>query len=348
MKAAIKPNFDWYPYDSLAGFTHLDRLLTGVNRRLLGSHSGGAVLDIGCSDGLISFFLESLGYRVTAIDHPVFNHNGMRGIRALKQALGSSVEILERDLDRQFEIPGEGYEITFLLGTLYHLQNPLYVLETVARRSRHCFASTRIARKFPGGRPIPDDLPVAYLLDDRELNDDNSNFFIFSDRGLRVALRRTQWDVLDYLSVGDRLNSDPVSLDHDERVYCLLKSRWGLGNIELLSGWHEPEGAGWRWTERVFAARIESPGGRTRTVKLSGYVPPELLRSGPVPLRVECNGAALRPVHIEQDGDFEYAAPASAELGDTLRLRFELGRALPADAADPRERGLIVASISAG
>ncbi len=346
-KASLRDrNINWYPYDSLGNFTHLNQLLTGANRTLIGSHQGEAVLDIGCGDGLAGFFLESLGYDVVAIDHPAYNHNGMRGVRALKEALGSNMVIAEVDLDRQFEIPGGTYTITFLMGLLYHLQNPLYVLEQVARRSRYCFASTRIARKFPGGQAIPDELAVAYLLDDKELNDDNSNYFIFSDRGLKVALRRTQWDVLDYKSFGDVRNSDPISLARDERVYTLLKSRYGLGNLQLLEGWHDPEGSGWRWTAKNFAARISVAGSRPRELKIAAYAPPELLAGGPVTLTVDCNGAPIGTHVIERDGDLELNLPIAPSAGEDLTLRFALSAALPADAADPRERGLILASIS--
>lgn len=346
-KASLRDkNINWYPYDSLGNVTHLAGLLTGANRTLIGSHHGEAILDIGCGDGLVGLFLETLGYDVVAIDHPAYNHNGMRGVRALKHALSSNMVIAEVDLDRQFEIPGDCYVLTFMLGVLYHLQNPLYVLEQVARRSTYCFASTRIARKFPGGRPIPDDLAVAYLLDDKELNDDNSNYFIFSDRGLRVALRRTQWDVLDYKSVGDRLHSDPVSLTNDERVFCLLKSRYGLGNLQLMEGWHDPEGSGWRWTAQKFAARLTAPATRTRSLKVTGFVPPELLRGGPVTLAIEGNGTQLGLARIERDGDLELSTPVPQALGEDLALRFALSSALPPDASDPRERGLILASLS--
>ena len=84
--------FEWYPYDTLSALGHLEKLLTGANRGLL--DCSGRVLDVGSQDGELAFFLESLGYQVVAVDHPAYNHNGMRGIRALKAALGSAVEIM--------------------------------------------------------------------------------------------------------------------------------------------------------------------------------------------------------------------------------------------------------------
>jgi len=90
LKASLgDPGFEWYPYDTMSAVGHLEKLLTGDNRNLLDGR--GRVLDMGSQDGELGFFLESLGYQVVAADHPAYNHNGMRGIRALKTALHSSV-----------------------------------------------------------------------------------------------------------------------------------------------------------------------------------------------------------------------------------------------------------------
>ena len=170
----------------------MEKLLTGANRDLLDGR--GRVLDMGSQDGELAFFLESLGYQVVAVDHPAYNHNGMRGIRALKAALGSAVEIHELDVDRPFTLPHDTYDLVFFLGILYHLRNPFYVLEELSRRTTRCFLSTRVARRFPDGSAMPPNVALAYLLAEEELNQDNSNYFIFSESGLRVMLERAHWD----------------------------------------------------------------------------------------------------------------------------------------------------------
>src|SRR5690606_4198047 len=121
--------------------------------------------------GELSFLLEALGFHVTAIDHPSYNHNGMQGIRALRSALGSSIEIHEVDLDRQFTLPSASYDLILFLGVLYHLRNPFFVLEELAKRAHHCLLSTRIASHLPTGSPLEKEAPLAYLLDSGELND---------------------------------------------------------------------------------------------------------------------------------------------------------------------------------
>ena len=343
------PGFEWYPYDTLSSLGHCDQLLRGANRTLFGPRGEGRkVLDVGCADGELAFFLESLGYRVTAVDHPVYNHNGLRGARALKAALGSAVELVELDLDRPFQLPGGPYDFAFFLGTLYHLRNPFHVLEELAKSASHCFLSTRIARRFPGGAAMPKDVALAYLVDEAELNNDESNYFIFSEPGLRLALKRTYWDVLDFLSVGDTRHSDPVRAYRDERAFCFMRSRFDrLANVELLEGWHEAEGTGWRWTERQFSFRIRSNGAaRPRTVALSLFLPDELLAAGgAVELAGAIESTELEPAAFRRPGAHVLVRPLPHGGQDVL-VRFRVATALAADAHDSRERGVIVTSIS--
>ena len=136
----------------------------------------------------------------------------------------------------------------------------------------------RVARCLPDGTPLPPNAPLAYLLAENELNQDNSNYFIFNEQALRVMLDRAHWDVLDYVSLGDASRSNPVEAAHDERAFCLLRSRHErLANLELLGGWHESEETGWRWTAREFAVRVRAgTGARALTMKL--YIPAESLR----------------------------------------------------------------------
>lgn len=239
-KTALAPPFPWYPYNSLSNFIHLDVLLTGERRALLSLIGDSPTLDIGCADGDTAFFLESLGCAPHVIDYAPTNYNGMQGVRLLKSALHSSVEIHEVDLDAQFRLPQKDYGLVFFLGILYHLKNPYFALEALAKATRYCLISTRIARfntrnvKFDTrlSRLLPDRrmdfsrLPIAYLLDEAEANNDPTNFWIFSDAGLRRILKRTGWSICDYKTVGNTINSDPASAEGDERAFCLVKSRF--------------------------------------------------------------------------------------------------------------------------
>jgi SAM-dependent methyltransferase len=347
IKSDLGPvDFEWYPSDTLSAFVHLDRLLTGGNRSLFSGKK--RILDVGCQDGEMSFCLESAGHEVVALDHPTYNHNGMRGIRALKTALGSRVQLCDVDLDRQFLLPDGDYDVAVALGVLYHLRNPFYVLEELARRASYCLLSTRIARRFPDGTPVPAHLPIAYLLDERELNDDETNYFIFSDQGLHTLLARTYWDLCDHMTVGGTRDSDPIRPDRDERFFCLLKSRYGrLANVELLDGWHQPEESGWRWTEREFSARVHWEGAcPPRAVIIETFISDRLIGlHNPLRLSLDLNGRQLAPEVYRSCGPQKLVRKLPRLTPKEILLRFSLSGALPPDDHDPRERGIIVTAL---
>jgi hypothetical protein len=339
VKAALgDPGFEWYPYDTLSALGHLDKLLSGPHRGLLDGR--GRLLDVGSQDGELAFFLESLGYQVDAIDHPAYNHNGMRGIRALKAALSSAVEIYEIDIDRPFILPRPSYELVIFLGVLYHVRNPFYVLGELARSTTHCLLSTRVARRYPDGAPMPAGVALAYLLGEDELNRDDSNYFIFSEAGLRVMLERTLWQVVDSLSLGDTLLSDPVHAGRDERTFCLLRSRFDrFADVDLLDGWYPAEEAGWRWTEREFAVRLP---GRARRLRMKLYLAESTLgRLGPVTLHAAAGGRDLPPVTYASAGFATY----TAAIAGPAEVRFRLDKALAPEGPEERELGMIVAEI---
>ncbi len=239
-KSSLAPSFAWYPYGTLNSFHILDSLLTGEHRALLNLIGDRPTADIGCADGDTAFFLETLGCKAHVIDYALTNYNGLQGLKLLKEELKSSVEIHEVDLDTQFRLPQETYGLVFFLGILYRLKNPYYALEALAKSARYCLISTRIAKfntrhakrntifakPFQNKRINFSELPIAYLLDEAEANNDATNYWIFSDAGLRRILKRTGWEVCDYMTVGDTKNSDPASAEGDERVFCLVKSRF--------------------------------------------------------------------------------------------------------------------------
>jgi tRNA (mo5U34)-methyltransferase len=349
IKRTAPVDFEWYPHRSLTNFTHLDKLLTGANRLLLEKAKDMPVADIAAGDGDISYFLEQLGFRVHAFDHPVPNHNGMAGIRALHALLHSYIDIRTVDLDAQFNLGDQRYGLVFLLGVLYHLKNPFYVLEHLSKKAEYCVMSTRIARVFPRVGQV-DDVPLAYLLEDRELNRDNSNFWIFSEACLRRLLRRTNWDVVEFITVGATQGSDATSLDKDERAFVLLKSRWALANVELLEGWYAPEDTGWRWTAPAFSVGVppDQPT-RLRVMRMHVFISDALLKeNGPLTLNMAANGVKLGPEAFAKPGEYfieKSLAKASEKAGGPMRLDFKVSKPFKPEGPSGRELGLIVASI---
>ena len=203
----------------------MEQLLAGAGLDLLDLCRGkyGRVADIGAADGDLAFFLEELGFSVDAVDNDYTNFNKLEGVRILKNALNSPVTIRSIDLDSRSHPFPERYDAVFLLGVLYHLKNPFFILERLAHVTRYCFLSSRIARQAADGLPLSKH-PLAYLLAPEECNNDSTNFWIFSEEGLRRLIHRTGWSILAFTTIGDTNNSMPADPHHDERAICLLKS----------------------------------------------------------------------------------------------------------------------------
>ena len=225
IKLAHRPKSFWYPYPTLQNVGVLERLLASAGLDLMelcrGPH--GKIADIGGADGDLAFLLERMGLAVDLIDNKPTNFNHLEGAQILKEALRSNVTIQTVDLDSQFTLSGKKYDAIFLLGVLYHLKNPFFVLEKLAAIARYCFLSTRIARQTDNGQQISQ-APMAYLLGPQECNNDSTNFWIFSEEGLKRLINRTGWSLLSYLSIGLTANSTPADPERDERAFCLLRS----------------------------------------------------------------------------------------------------------------------------
>jgi hypothetical protein len=345
MQRELNPSlFGWYPYDTFANFHHFERLLSGDRRRLLALAGGLPVIDIGCADGALAFFLESLGLRVHALDHPSSNYNRMQGVAALKEALGSRVEILAADLERELFLPEPLYGLAFLLGTLYHLKNPFHVLESLATRARYLLLSTRVARYTPGRRTDLAEEPVAYLLAAGEAASDWTNFWIFSEAGLGRLLDRSGWRVADYLVVGPGESAEPAACGADARAFCLAESRLAAleNNLRLLEGWHELEYVTWRWTTKRFSVAADAPAG-AGSIEFRFSIPDVIYeRLGALTLGARINGVALAPQTFAAAGFHRYAAALPAGVSGELRIDFELDKALCDPAVEARELGLQV------
>ena len=224
-RAAVHEPIVWYQYDTLSNLVHVDALLYDTYRDLDTLADGLPVADIGAGDGDLAFVLEmAAGWELDIIDTAVSNQNALRGAALLKTALRSSAEIHDINLDEQFRLPRDRYGLVFLLGILYHLQNPFYVLRELAHRSRYCILSTRVARLAGANRVEIGRLPVAYLVGPAELNNDPTNFWIFSPVGVERLAERTGWEIVSSLNRGETKTSVPDSNEGDERMFLLLRS----------------------------------------------------------------------------------------------------------------------------
>jgi len=318
----------------------------GVSPDRLSQMIGNApVLDAGCGDGDVAFFLESLGARVDAVDHPSTNYNRMEGVRALKQALGSNVAIHAADIDVRPTFPSSKYGMAMLLGVLYHLKNPFLVLEALARSSRWLYMSTRIAAMTPDRRLRFGGYPMAYLVNDRELNDDPTNFWIFSEEGLKRIVRRAGWKETGYFTLGrSAADADPVSQEGDVRGFILAESRYAVAeNLTLGSGWHGLEYGSSRWTERRFSASIDVPQSLgSATLRFAFQIPDALIAARPrTTLWASVNGSRLPAAGYSTPGEHEYSATVASIPEGRVEIEFELAAA-ERIGSDERELGVQV------
>jgi hypothetical protein len=279
------------------------------------------------------------------------NYNGMRGVGALKTALESSVEIHEVDLDSQFRLPVSQCGLALLLGVLYHVKNPFFVLEKLAQHCRYCVFSTTVTRFTPDRHTDLDGLPVAYLLDDGELNSDATNHWIFAEAGLRRLLKKTNWEILEYAAWGDTRMSVPDSARRELRVFGLLKSRWfndPSDSAELLDGWHELEERRWRWTKKRFSVVLEAMPQVACRLRLEFFVPGRLIAlAGNVRIDATVEGVRLESAEYHESGPQVYARLLGPEAVGSHRLtvQFELDTSIGPDDSDPRERGIVVSKV---
>ena len=338
------PGAGWYPYDTLKVFDVLEGMLQGERRDLFALAAGSPVLDIGCGDGALAFFFESLGCRVTAVENPATNFNRTLGFKSLHTLLHSSAVLHVQDLDAGFDLGSRVYGLAFCLGLLYHLRNPFILLETMARHVRYCVLSTRIAAVTPRGTPIWQE-PVAYLVDATETNADNTNYWIFSEAGLRRILDRAGWDVCDFTSTGAKSKSDPARPDRDQRAFCMLRSKLANPWMEaaLEEGWHEMEAGAWRWTRRAFSVSLR-PTGSAGVLNFRFTLPDAILQAvGPLRLRAEVNGVLLKECKYDSAGEQHYMQPIlpAPVASGWISIRFELNKGLASP--DGRELGVQVA-----
>jgi SAM-dependent methyltransferase len=347
---ARNQHVNWYPYHTLSSLERIAVLLDNLGlsfSQLAGDHP---ILDIGCGDGDLSFLLEKAGYQVCAIDRTATNHNGMTGVRWLRDALHSSVQVLEADVTQPGSLAIQPGGLALFLGVLYHVKSPVQALEALSAQADFCLMSTRISRFAPSGQQL-EPAPVAYLLDEDELNNDNSNYWIFTPTGLNRLIRRSGWSVLNSVSYGDASRSDPVSLfDRDERVYCLLRNARTLTNAELAYGWTAPEGNTWRWTLQSFGLLAHLPKSQNPlTLTLSIFLPePLIAQLGDLTLSCTLGGVPAPARTFTQPGEWVYTAELPADLchGDTMLMSFTLDKCYRPPEPDNRELGLIVHGVT--
>ena len=185
-------------------------------------------------------------------------------------------------------------------------------------------------------------MPVAFLAGRDGLRGDETNYWVFSETGLRTLVDRCGWDVCDWLVVDDEA-SVLWNTQRDERVFCLLRSRtFDPPRRHAARRWlaHPRkrrlalDQAPFFHCGRSRRPTLESQSDRAAESRVAAYPYRKRRRS------------VLATHTLTQSGDFECAQqiPPGAEL----LVEFEVDRALPPDATDARERAIIVRALELG
>jgi tRNA (mo5U34)-methyltransferase len=143
--------------------------------------SGKTVLDIGASNGGVSFEAERRGAsRVVAVDVPPIEFCGFDQLREL---LGSKAEWVQASVYELPELLAEQFDLVLFFGVLYHLRHPLLALDRIRPLVRgRLLIETAVCDFQLGVRSSGKPLVRFYRRD--ELNGDPSNWFAPTVRGL--------------------------------------------------------------------------------------------------------------------------------------------------------------------
>lgn len=109
-----------------------------------------ACLDIGCHEGFYSIALARRGVgRVVGVD---VRESNLRRARFVAEVLGlSRVSFQQGNCERMTLSEWGRYELTLLLGVLYHLENPMLCLRNVAALTQElCLVETQVIDEVEG------------------------------------------------------------------------------------------------------------------------------------------------------------------------------------------------------
>src|SRR5262249_12617337 len=213
---AENPQVQWYPFrtlDKVQLIAGVARHFDAVDLRL--QNEPPRILDVGAADGDLSFLFEAAGCDVVAIDNVQSNFNRCVGVRSMRELIGSSVHLVEKDIDYDFTVDGQ-FDFVIMLDILYHLRNPLGTLISLCNLGQYMVISTRIFEEIEG-RETVSALPYGYLLAPFEAaHNDPTNYWMFTQCGFRRLLERGGWRILEWNYFGyARNDSSPFDPSKD-------------------------------------------------------------------------------------------------------------------------------------
>jgi tRNA (mo5U34)-methyltransferase len=237
-----------YPHDTIgASFsTIMDLLQMSGLLDVLSGKEVKTVLDVGGANGDLSFVFASAGFETTFVDLSNSYEKAPLVASLINLKLDSNVRVVDFSVDGYFDYrdliertvnfgqfshksQSEVFDLVICLGLFYHLKNPFAFLESIHNICHYCILETWLMSHLPDNITKLRDAPIAYLLGAGELNNDSSNYWIFTDSSFRRLAERAGFSVISSASEFSREDkiSNPVDIasGYGEKGYLLLRSR---------------------------------------------------------------------------------------------------------------------------
>ena len=204
-----------HPHDSLG--VNLPRFLelfeNSGSADFLGENGVERTLDIAGANGDVALVFAMSGYEASVSDLTLPWARGPLVASLLNEELNANLRVIDFDVDRHFDYADlekntfnagqynhvherSSFDLITCTGLLYHLKNPFAFLESVRKLTRYAIIGTQIVNYFPDGEQRIDETGLVYLLDRAELNQDPTNFWIFTNESFHRLARLCNFRVI--------------------------------------------------------------------------------------------------------------------------------------------------------
>jgi hypothetical protein len=144
------------------------------------------------------------------------------------------------------------------------------------------------------------------------------------------------------------------TVEEGPRLVSALKMGDPKVETQLIGGFYGIEGGAWRWTAHQFTAVLKTPFGASQrggTLELNLTVPGVIIEKlKTVSLAASIDGKPLPPETYTQPGPYSYKRdiPANWLSGESVKVEFQLDKAMPPTGAERRELGIVANALSLG
>jgi hypothetical protein len=150
-----------------------------------------------------------------------------------------------------------------------------------------------------------------------------------------------------------RANKIPVQQTVEEaapRMASVVRMSDPKLETQLVSGFYGIEGNAWRWTGKQFSVVLRPPSPATQggVLELDFTIPQvNIDKLKTVTLSASVDGTPLPPETYSTAGSnvYKHDVPANLLSGESVKVDFQLDRAVPPQGADRRDLGVVANSV---